>query len=415
MEKKLHVGSSVLYRYKDLNYRLWYAIAELVDNASQSYIENKKVLDSRNEAFEVKIGFENGEELVIHDNAYGMDEKDIDGLLELGKTKEKSSSGVQRSEFGMGLKTGGFWLGSKIEVHTKKHNSPKGFHFILDIDAIASGKPIVFNENTQHNSGVSFTNIKITGHHKTFSSYDISQTKKVLSSIYNKDIEEGKMIIKWKNTPLEPYKRSVYEIDGRKLKWDLDFDINGKRVTGFVALLKQYEPGRNDGSGRVNAGFSVGRNGRNVQCFPKWYKPTSVYGQDDGSNDRVNQRIFGHLEFDNQFGVSHTKDMLIFSGDEEEILHKKLASLCAEAKHMCDNGGLYSRGSKKKGLSKISKDETKSKLNTPEMEEIISGGLEFLDDDEATDDANSYVNDITRSDPHDEYRIGEVCWIKIWF
>ena len=107
--------------------------------------------------------------------------------------------------------------------------------------------------------------------------------------------------------------------------------------------------------------------------------------------------------------------MLIFSGDEEHTLHQKLESLCSEAKHVANEGGLYTRSGKKKGLSKISKDETKSKLNTREIEEIISGGLEFLDDDEATDDANSYVNDITKSEPHDDYKIGEVCWIKIWF
>ena len=82
---ELTFGANILSRYKDLNYNLWYAIAEFVDNSSQSYLDNRKELDaSRDENFHVKIGFENGKSFKIIDNAYGMDEKGLNDVLLVG-------------------------------------------------------------------------------------------------------------------------------------------------------------------------------------------------------------------------------------------------------------------------------------------------------------------------------------------
>jgi hypothetical protein len=55
-------------------------------------------------------------------------------------------------------------------------------------------------------------------------------------------------------------------------------------------------------------------------------KPRSIFGgvEDEGANNLVSQRLTGLIELDEKFPVSHTKDAILFEGDEEEALEKVL-------------------------------------------------------------------------------------------
>ena len=46
-----------------------------------------------------------------------MDKKDLEDLVNVGRKKTAAGSGIQRSEFGMGLKTGGFGLEKDKNYH----------------------------------------------------------------------------------------------------------------------------------------------------------------------------------------------------------------------------------------------------------------------------------------------------------
>jgi hypothetical protein len=338
MENQLELkfGSDILLRYKDLNYKLWFALAEFVDNSTHSYYENKDELDrSRNEVFSVKINFDKKNLFKIVDNAYGMDKSDIEDLFLVGRTKPKSKSGIQRSEFGMGFKTGGFWLGKKITIRTKKFNHPYTYSAVLDINKITDGnKKIDINEKIEHDIKDSFTIIQVEDFHKSFSNYVAEKTKDILRSIYKNDIENNIMKLYWNGVELETYKREILKDDnGDEYLWKLDFDVNGKKINGWVGLL---DAGTKYGSSRKHGGFSVSRNKRMLHCFPDYYKPYSIFGeQEGGTNDLVNQRVFGHLEISNEFGVTQAKDNIVFEGDEDEILNEKLKELCAEAVNEC--------------------------------------------------------------------------------
>ena len=89
MEKlKLEYDGSIVSRYKDLNYKLWYAIAEFIDNSTQSYFDNESEIKKvKNEKLDVSISLENGKSLIIIDNAFGMDDDDLKDLLILGRTR----------------------------------------------------------------------------------------------------------------------------------------------------------------------------------------------------------------------------------------------------------------------------------------------------------------------------------------
>ena len=63
-----------------------------------------------------------------------------------------------------------------------------------------------------------------------------------------------------------------------------------------------------------------------IQGFPNAWKPRSIFGgvEDEGANNLVSQRLTGLIELDEKFPVSHTKDAILFEGDEEEELEKVL-------------------------------------------------------------------------------------------
>ena len=170
------------------------------------------------------------------------------------------------------------------------------------------------NSSQEHDLKQSFTIIEITSFNRKISQYKVRKTKDTLASLYSSDLASEKMVLTWNDVAVEPYRRDVAVEDGAEKKWNININVNGKKITGFVAGLTK---GGKYGSGRSNSGFSISRNGRNVNSFPNWWKPESIYGY-GGRNDLVNQRLFGELEFDQSFGISQTKDKIMFSGDEED-------------------------------------------------------------------------------------------------
>jgi hypothetical protein len=68
---KLRLGNSAILAYRRLPYRLWYAIAEFVDNSTDAYLrgDNKNLLDEQfkktGEVFSVEIDFDRDNKTLI--------------------------------------------------------------------------------------------------------------------------------------------------------------------------------------------------------------------------------------------------------------------------------------------------------------------------------------------------------------
>ena len=80
----LKVGNSIVNTFPRLNYRWWYAVAEFVDNSTQSYFDNKVVLDShyKKQKDGLKISITKGKDSFrISDNAFGMNETVLERAL----------------------------------------------------------------------------------------------------------------------------------------------------------------------------------------------------------------------------------------------------------------------------------------------------------------------------------------------
>lgn len=49
MTLNIEIGLNAIASYRRMAYEIWYALAEYVDNSTQSYANNKEALDSRYE------------------------------------------------------------------------------------------------------------------------------------------------------------------------------------------------------------------------------------------------------------------------------------------------------------------------------------------------------------------------------
>ena len=147
MEKdvvKLNIqpNAGIMNVFSRLSYKPWYAIAEFVDNSTQSYYSNKKELKSSEEDYklvvEVKYDDEN-KTLVIRDNAYGMEFEDFQRAIILDSKSDRQQG---RNEFGMGLKTAASWFGNIWSVRSTQLGSENEYYAQVDINHLKTS-----NEN----------------------------------------------------------------------------------------------------------------------------------------------------------------------------------------------------------------------------------------------------------------------------
>jgi len=87
-------------------------------------------------------------------------------------------------------------------------------------------------------------------------------------------------------------------------------------VSGWAGVLAR--------GSRREAGFSIIQADRVITGWPDSFRPSTLYGsQEGGSNDLVNQRLFGELCLDG-FEVSHTKDQILFDDADQQRLEHEL-------------------------------------------------------------------------------------------
>ena len=335
MSKKINIRptTSVYATYKNIRYDPWTAIAEFVDNSTQSYYDNKERLENTKywKGLEVDIEYSNdescGDKLIIRDNAFGMDFNDFQRAIILDSRPAKTS----RSEFGMGLKTAACWFGTCWSVETAALGSGIKYRTEVDVNHLATYKneELVVEEIPCHPSEHG-TTITIWNLNRKLSGRQIGKTKDQLRGIYRTDIRSGDVCIRYNSEALEyidPKLLTETLSDGTEKIWrkdiDFTFEFNGemKRVYGFIGLL--------DEGSTSKAGFTLIRFGRViVGGYGGAYRPEEIF---DTSNSYVYQRLFGELNLDG-WRVTQTKDAFDLYGGLEDILIEKLLDECLEFK-----------------------------------------------------------------------------------
>ncbi|MDY0143612.1 MAG: ATP-binding protein [Bacteroidales bacterium] len=320
--------ANIAESYKRLSYKLWYALAEYIDNSTQAYYENKELLDSQlaidGKSLCVNIQYYRGQQLSedffeINDNSIGMDEVVLRRAFNTGQKPEINTG---RSKYGLGLKTSSFWLGDKWSITTTRLGSNKEYYIKVDIEKIANGNISLDIEEREVTEQAHYTNIKIWDLHSRFIGRTLSRVRSYLSSIYRYDLLSGNIEIKWMDNFLNWQKLDdllVENFEGERTKKDFEFQVDGKTVKGWAGVLHRGDRGQ--------AGFALVQSNRVINTN---YRPSEIFGeQEGGRNDLVNQRLIGEI-FTDGFDVSHTKDQILWSGEQEEELENKLKQEVSE-------------------------------------------------------------------------------------
>lgn len=312
----------IINSYKRLAYRIWFALAEYVDNSTQAYINNKEILDSVYEEeqrnLSVYLNYFKGKNIEedffeIIDNSMGMSLAELQKAFQIGLPPDDNSG---RSRYGLGMKTASFWLGDEWNIITKKLGDTKEYTVTLNIETIAKGDLALDIQFRDVEKNLHYTIIKVNNLRRRYKGMTIGKIKSYLASIYRFDISSNMLDLFWNDERLEWNGYSdddfIKNSEGKPYKRDFEFDLDNKKVTGWAGVLS-------NGS-RSKGGFALVQGNRAIQSPPNGYKPETIFGEQEGGiNNLVNQRLVGEI-FLEGFEVSHTKDNILWEGTQMDDL-----------------------------------------------------------------------------------------------
>lgn len=320
IELNIQPPASILNVFSRLSYKPWYAIAEFVDNSTQSYFSHADELSSAPDFDKLVVDVRyNAQDntLTVTDNAFGME---IDRFRDAILLDSRNDSQSGRNEFGMGLKTAASWFGKVWKVTSTQYGSTNRYTATVDIPKLdelhLQGTKIYRDYIAIDSHGTKIVIEQVTK--KITGSRTIGKIRDLLSSMYRRDINNRNIEI-WFNG--EPILFDEYPIltnfRGKSWKKNLDFtvefDTRSYHVTGFVAIM-------NPGS-FPKAGFALFRQDRVViGGTDSNYKPAQIFGQ---AQSQKSLKLFGELNM-NDFPVNQAKDGFIWDDGLEDAFIEAL-------------------------------------------------------------------------------------------
>lgn len=323
-ELNIQPQAGVIGVFSRLNYKPWYAIAEFVDNSTQSFYSHQKELEENGiKDVEISINYDaENDILTVVDNAFGMEFPDFARAVKVDSPPENKNG---RNEFGMGLKTAASWFGNIWSVRSTQLGSNHEYFTEINIPDLRS--------NNVNSVSIEKTIVDPSKHGTTIIIRDV--TKKIgsprtkgkivelLKSMYRRDLNSGKVCIEYDDEPL--YYDGYDCLSFRKKTWrkevdfSFEFDNQNHHVTGYVGILA------NGGFGR--AGFALFRRNRVVIGGDEFnYKPESIFGQ---AQSPTSHKLFGELDLDD-FPINQAKDGFVWDDGLEEIFVAQLKSQIQE-------------------------------------------------------------------------------------
>lgn len=314
-------GVSILSVLRHLNYRPWFALAELVDNSLQSFLDHRTALERlEGEGFQLRVSIEvdplDEGRIVVRDNAAGIHAEDYHRAFRPAAIPPESDG---LNEFGMGMKSAACWFAPQWYVRTSALGEPVERTVRFDVRRIVEDSLEELDVSTRPADPADhFTEIVLLRPYKLPQGRTVSKIKDHLTDIYRVYTRAGTLELAYGGEPLryEPPKVLVTpyfkEPDGPPVVWrkEIDFDFgDGLRARGFAAIREKGSTKR--------AGFALFRRDRLIQgSGDEGYRPLAVFG---ASTTAVYQRLFGELHLDG-FEVSHTKDGFQWDDNEEPFL-----------------------------------------------------------------------------------------------
>lgn len=321
-ETDLVVGPRSIDAYSRLSYTMWYAFAEFIDNSTQSRKNYDSIVDDllKSEGQPLIVTIDHNrltKEIAIGDNSIGMSKEDLINALRIAHPTKDSKG---RSKYGMGLKTAACWIGARWKVVTCEYGSGEEWTAEVDVAAVAHESKKIPLSMQKVSADFHYTKVIISELHRSIQKRTEETIRGYLGSMYRFDIAADRLKIVYNGEDVANPAEYDFDTDpeGNLMRRELqEKTIGGKKVDGWVAVLRK--------GGRKYGGFSLFQEQRQIQGFPNAWKPRSIFGgvDDEGANNLVSQRLIGLINLDG-FKVSHTKDAILFEGDEEEELEQFL-------------------------------------------------------------------------------------------
>jgi hypothetical protein len=335
MPLRLVVGPDAITSYRRLAYSPWHAIAEFVDNSTQSYFDNRATLDAQmqredDKLLTVSIVYDNKNDFLrVVDNAMGMSFSELESALHVARPPANTNG---RSKYGMGMKTAACWIGNKWTITTKKLGEPDEHSVTIDVNKVAGAQDggVTYTKKAK-SPDLHYTIVEIVDLNRSFHGRTLGKIGEFLRSMYRADLQSQTLQLRWRDHALNWDSfdsRLLVAADGSKYRKEFNFKIGDKDVHGWVGIL--------DKGSRADAGFSILQANRVVRGWPDAWRPHELYGQLQGSNDLVNQRLVGEIHLDG-FEVSHTKDNILWRGDQEEEVERELKKHCGDYREFAKN------------------------------------------------------------------------------
>lgn len=310
--------------FSRLSYQPWFAIAEFVDNALQSYLANRKALakaDGKGRPLKVEVRIEDGL-IRVSDNAAGIATGEMGRAFSPAAPPEDSTG---LSEFGIGLKAAACWLCEHWTVRTTALGETKEREIKFDVKRVVEEEieelPVAVKraKASEHYTVVDLTRLRAQPKTRT-----ITKIREHLAGIYREFLRDGDLELRFVTNRTEEAleyvdrplltARDFRTAKGKRRRWrkDIHIDLGGGRVVrGWAGLLEKGSTAR--------AGFAILRRRRLVQgSADEGWRPLEIF---KAPNKATYQRLVGELHVEG-FNVSHTKDGIQWEEAEEDLLHK---------------------------------------------------------------------------------------------
>ena len=319
-ELNIQPQAGVIGVFSRLNYKPWYAIAEFVDNSTQSFYSHQEELANHGiNSVDIHINYDADKDIpTIVDTAFGMELDDFARAVKIDSPPEDKSG---RNEYGMGLKTAASWFGNVWSVRSTQLGSDNEYYTEINIPEL--------RQNNINTVPIRRTKVDVAQHGTTIIIQEI--TKKIgsprtknkitelLKSMYRRDLNSELVRIEYDGDLLYYDDHDCLSFRNRTWKKELDFSFEFDRqihcVRGFVGILAHGGFGR--------AGFALFRRNRVVVGGEDFnYKPEEIFGQ---AQSTIAHKLFGELDLDD-FPVNQAKDGFVWDDGLEEQFIKELKS-----------------------------------------------------------------------------------------
>lgn len=314
-------GVSVLSILRHLNYKPWFALAEFVDNAVQSYLANQARLEElHGSSFRLGVSIDVEQSaparITIRDTAAGIARSDFPRAFRPAAIPPDRSG---LSEFGMGMKSAACWFAPRWSVRTKALGESVERTVRFDVARIVRDQLEELEIDDQPAPPTShFTEVVLDEPHHLPTGRTVGKIKDHLTDIYRVYLRDGLLTLRFNDDPLSyapprvlhaPFARDA---GGGVREWrkPIALDLGGGLAAhGFAGLMDPMNTAR--------SGFALFRRGRLIQgSGDEGYRPGLIFGQAGSFRWR---RLFGELHLEG-FHVSHTKDGFQWDENEQPFL-----------------------------------------------------------------------------------------------